>query len=270
MQCDHGTEKLAAAPQPGPRTVDEQLIGDRGAVAAIDAEFEMRVRFVSEEATQRPKPQDLPRWLREVREMRGRVFYEDGRRPFFRMPDLSFDDPDPADLNSYHVIASAEGRPVGYARIVPFCGSMPGFISSSIGVEKLYSILHTLNTDEAHACEASRWVVVPEFRGRLGSWMVAASWAIARWLCYDIALVLACTCQKQDLALIRMGARAIDGLPLFPSRISDDLVRLLYFDVRNPASFMRAKIAEAARALHLSSTAQVAKPGVHSNLLLSQ
>jgi hypothetical protein len=271
MQCDYGAEKVVALPQSGgPVSVDDGGIGSRHAVA-IDAEFEMRLRIVSEQtATQRPEWQDLPPWLREVREMRGRIFYEDGRRPFFRRPDLSFDDPDPADMNSYHVIASFEGRRVGYARIAPFSGSVPGFISSTIGAEKLHPILRTLNTDEAHACEASRWVVVPEFRGRLGSWMVAASWAIARWLCYDIALVLACTCQKQDLALVRMGAHAVEGLPLFPSHISDDRLRLLYFDVRNPANFMRAKIADAARTLYLDQIAEVANPGVHRNLVLSQ
>jgi hypothetical protein len=145
---------------------------------------------------------------------------------------------------------------VGYARIVPFSGLSSGFITLSIGGEKLHAILRTLKTDEAHACEASRWAVVPEFRGRLGSWIVAASWAIAYWLSYHIALVLACTCQKQDLALIRLGAQAIEGLPLFASSISDDRCRLLYFDVRNPSRFMQAKIAEAARALDLDRYTQ--------------
>jgi hypothetical protein len=127
-----------------------------------------------------------------------------------------------------------------------------GFLSFTIGIERFDRILRDLGTTQEHACEAGRWAVVQEWRGGLGPRIVAASWAVARWLGFDVAFVLACTCEKQDLALIRLGARPIRGLPLFPSRISDDTLRLLYFDVSHPEESMRRQIDEAAEALNLT------------------
>ena len=195
----------------------------------------------------------FPDCVAEVREMRARIFYDDGRRPFFRRKEGNFDDPDPADMVAYHIIARWQGRAIGCARIVPPSSIQSGFIASTVGAERLEEILLELGIDRDRTCEASRWVVVPEFRGSLGSRIVAASWAVARWLCFEKAFVLACTCEKQDILLMRMGARPISGLPLFASRISHDQFRLLHFDVLNPGELMQKKIAEIATVLNIVS-----------------
>ena len=217
--------------------------------AAGRTSLAMDLRFMDERGTDRTST-SAPAWLAEVREMRGRVLYDEGRRPFFRLPNGSFYDSDPADLHAYHVIARSQGRAVGSARVLPLAVEL-SFISFTIGIERFEHILRDLGTTWEHACEAARWAVVREWRGRLGHRIVMASWAVARWLGFDVAFVLACTCEKQDLALIRFGARAIRGLPLFPSRISDDTLRLLYFDVSHPEESMRRRIDEAAEALNL-------------------
>jgi hypothetical protein len=124
-------------------------------------------------------------------------------------------------------------------------------IGSTIGAKRFHRILRDLGTTRERACEAARWIVVPECRGRVGARIVAASWAVARWLSVDIAFVLAGTRQKQDLALIRLGARAIAGLPLFPSQIFDDDLRLLYFDVLHPSGWMGKQMLGTAVALRL-------------------
>jgi N-acyl-L-homoserine lactone synthetase len=191
-------------------------------------------------------------WLAEIREMRGRVTYEQGRRPSFRMIDGSFDDPDPIDHQAYHIIARAEGRIVGCARIVLTENSGPSAIVSTVGEHRFDRILRDIGTNPEQTCEASRWIVVPEYRGRLGSRIVAASWAVARWLSIEIAFVLAGTRQKQDRALIRMGARPVSGLPLFPSEVFDDDLRLLYFDVSHPPESMRTQMLEIATVLNLT------------------
>jgi hypothetical protein len=121
----------------------------------------------------------------------------------------------------------------------------------AIGEERLASILWDLGVTRERACEASRWVVVPEFRGELGPRIVAASWAVARWLSMDVAFVMAGTRQRQDLVLIRMGARPVRAVPLVRSEIFDDELRLLYFDVLQPRPIMRLQMDEAATALHL-------------------
>jgi hypothetical protein len=48
-----------------------------------------------------------------------------------------------------------------------------------------------------------------------------------------------------------MGARPVPGLSLFPSTISNDQCRLLYFDVWHPSEWMEKQIAEMTDALKL-------------------
>jgi hypothetical protein len=203
-------------------------------------------------------------WLAEVREMRARVLYDQGRRPFFRLADGGFNDPDPVDIEGYHVIARSQDRAIACARLVPLAVES-GFLPFTIGPQRFEHILRDLGTARERACEASRWAVVPEWRGQLGSRIVAASWVVARWLALDSVFVLACTCRKQDLALMRMGARTIKGLPLFASRISDEDLRLLYFDIAQPSAWMREQMIQSAKLLNLAEIcpARLAKPDEH-------
>jgi Acetyltransferase (GNAT) domain len=190
-------------------------------------------------------------WLAELREMRGRVFYDQGRRPSFVKTNGDFEDADEADLDAYHVIARSQGQSVGCARVAPLANIRCGLVSSAIGEERVITLLRELGTTRERACEASRWVVVPEFRGELGPRIVAASWAVARWLDMDVAFVMAGTRQKQDMALARMGARPVNAVPLLRSEVFDDELRLLYFDVLRPSEVVRLQIDEATAALDL-------------------
>jgi hypothetical protein len=203
-------------------------------------------------------------WLAEVREMRARVMYEQGRRPFFRLADGGFNDPDPVDLKAYHIIARSQSRAIACARLVPLAVES-GFLPFTIGAQRFRHILRDLGTARERACEASRWAVVPEWRGKLGPRIVAAAGAVARWLALDSVFVLACTCRKQDLALMRLGARAIEGLPLFASRISDEDLRLLYFDVSQPSAWMREQMIRSAKLLNLAEIChpRLANPDEH-------
>jgi hypothetical protein len=125
-------------------------------------------------------------------------------------------------------------------------------VSSSLGEARLESLLRDMRTTREHACEASRWAVLPEFRGDLGPRLVAATWAVGRWLSMEIGFVMAITQQKQDLALIRMGGRPVTGFPPVRSPITDDELRLLCFNVPQPPPSMRQHMDEAAAALQLS------------------
>jgi len=225
---------------------------------------ELRVRITMEVRSLRmpgrelTSPTPFPTWMNELREMRGRIIYENGHRPFFRLPDGKFDDFDADDLRAYHIIARLEGNAVGCARILPLAVGHPTTASSVLGEDRFNEILSTMGVTRDRACEASRWLVVPECRKGLGPGIVAASWAVARWLSAKTSFVLAGTRQKQDRALTRLGARAVDGLPLLRSEIFDDDLRLLYFDVATPSPWMEKQIAELTGALKLDASQTVA------------
>jgi hypothetical protein len=190
-------------------------------------------------------------WLAEVCEMRGRVCYDGGHRPSFQKADGSFNDFDLVDLCAYHVVARSGDRVVGCARVVPLEKIRSGVVSSFIGEERFASLLRGMGMSRERVCEASRWVVLPEFRGELGRRLVAAIWAVTRWLLMEGVFVMAGTRQKQDLALIRMGARPVSEVQLAPSQVFDDELRLLFFDVLQPPESMRRRIDSAGVALRL-------------------
>jgi Acetyltransferase (GNAT) domain len=171
----------------------------------------------------------------------------------FRGADTRFYDPDSSDPRYFHIIARHRSKLAGCVRVAPLKELHHGVVSSAINEDYLTSVLSGLGTTRERACESSRWVVTPEFRGELGPRLAAAAWALARSLSMDIALVMAGTWQKQDLALIRMGARPVNGVPLVSSETFRGKLRLLYFDVVRPTAFMQRRIERAAADLKLMS-----------------
>ena len=87
-------------------------------------------------------------------------------------------------------------------------------VVSTVGERRFEAILADLGTTRERTCDASRWIVDPEYRGRLGPNMVAATWAVASRLSAEFAFVLAGTRNHQDVALIRMGARCQRASPV--------------------------------------------------------
>lgn len=153
------------------------------------------------------------------------------------------------DLKASHVIARSAGYLVGFARVAPLSNAQCGVVASSIGEERLASLLQSKGVNLERTCEASRWVIRPEFRGDLGARLVAATWAVAQWLSMEMAFA-----RKQDVVLIQMGAQPITEFPRVPSQVFDDELRLKCFDVPHPPESMRRHIAEAVAALHLLRT----------------
>jgi hypothetical protein len=194
----------------------------------------------------------VPAWLEEVRQLRGRAFYDAGRRPYFRLPDGSFRDPEPSDPDCYHVIARASGSAVGCSRVLPVT-SPRSFTFGAIGKSRLAAILRDLDVPPEQVCEGSRWTVAPEHRGTLGPRLVGAAMALSRWLSFRVGTVLACTCSKQDFLLSRLGARPVPNVPLLPSTFSDDQFRLMFFDLQSPLPIMAQRMDQAAADLNLTA-----------------
>jgi hypothetical protein len=218
-----------------------------------DPAIDLELRLATRQEDGRGPQAGTRGWLAELREMRGRVCYDHGRRPSFLRPDGTFIDADPADLHAYHVVARSEGRAIGCSRIVPLTNGQPSTVGATVGEERFAQIVSALGTARERTCEASRWVVVPEHRNGLGPRIVVASWTVARLLGFDIAFVLAGTREGQDRALMRMGARPVENLGTFSSDAFDDDLRLLFFDVPHPSDFMEHHMRDMMKVLKLDA-----------------
>lgn len=189
-------------------------------------------------------------WLAELTEMRGRVLYDGGRRPAFRLADGSFADPDPLDAYAYHLLARPSACLVGCCRVVPLASAQPCGTESLLGRERFNRLLLEIGATRAHTGEASRWIVVPEHRGpRVGLRLVAGMWAIFRWLGLQTVIAMVGTRDGQNRALMRIGGRPVPGLAPLPSHKFDDEILVLSFDVSRPAKSFAVLIDEMAAPL---------------------
>jgi len=126
-------------------------------------------------------------------------------------------------------------------------------IASAIGNERFDGVLRTFETRHNRACEGARWIVLPEYRGKLGRRLVAATWAVSLWLGLDSVYVLSGTREHQDVALARLGAHAVEGIPLCSAPRFDDDLRLMRFNVGTPPRALAAGIDDASGALNLDA-----------------
>jgi GNAT superfamily N-acetyltransferase len=178
-------------------------------------------------------------WVSELQEMRGRVLYDGGRRPKFLKPDGTYADEDLLDAVSFHVIVRAESRMVGCTRVTPLSPGVRGVVESIWGEARFRCILAEIGEPAETTAEASRWMVVPELRGHgLGFHLIAASWAVARWLGVRTVVAAAGSRDSQDRTLVKLGARSVDAVPLIPSDEFDDELHILHFDIQNPSLAM--------------------------------
>ena len=207
-------------------------------------------------------PELVDGWLSEIQAMRGRVCYDHGHRPSFRLADGCYADADEKDPYCYHILVRSGGDIVGCSRVMPLAGSPVSMMESWFGTEPFERLIAEIGTTRDHICEASRWIVTPEFRGRgLGFHVVAASWAVARWLGMQTAFVSAGTRERQDRALIKMGAHPVMDLPLTHSSLFNDELRVLYFDVLKPADAMIHWIDRMTTMLGLECLMEDGQPG---------
>lgn len=177
-------------------------------------------------------------WLDELQELRGRVLFDNGRRPNFLQPDGRYRDPDPLDVVSYHLVVRWGGVIAGCARVTPLTHGTRGVVEHTLGTDGFERMLATIGASRGITSEASRWIVAPEFRGgSLAFHLVAASWAVGQWVGAKIGFVAAGTRNRQDTMLMKMGARSTN-LPLVRSEEFDDELHVLHFDVQHPSDSM--------------------------------
>jgi N-acyl-L-homoserine lactone synthetase len=190
----------------------------------------------------RPLPEaktaSAPIWLKEIWELRGRVFAEGGRAGFLRA-DGSYADEDTVDFYCYHLMVRLDGQLIGCLRSLPLLAPQPGLVETLIGAEQVEQILQGLGVNRALTLEAGRWVVAREQAHRLlGKNVVAASWVMARNLGYTMVICATGTRDNQAVMAQRLGSRPIPGFDLIPSEVFNDQLMLLYTDLTNPSEKM--------------------------------
>jgi N-acyl-L-homoserine lactone synthetase len=175
-------------------------------------------------------------WLAEVRALRGKAFYEGGRRPAFRTPAGAFLDPDPIDRHAFHVLAYDGAKLVGCVRLYHLDLDGPACLTEKILGEKMFSqMLRTLGARRDEIVEIGRWVVDPDYCAKnrdfgLSVQLAAASAAVANALGkasraeHGFAICAAGTKDRQDRMLTRLGMAPVAGIgPVYCEKYRDDI-----------------------------------------------
>jgi Acetyltransferase (GNAT) domain len=178
-------------------------------------------------------------WLKNVGVLRGRVLFDNGRRPGFRTPDGGFLDPDPIDAHAFHILACDGARLVGCVRLYHLEPNGPLCVTERILGERTFSqMLQTLDARRTEIIEIGRWIVDPGYRATkrdlgLSIQLVAASGALAKALgeasgdLRGFVICAAGTKDRQDMLLTRVGMVPVSGIgPIYCEDYKDD-VRIL-------------------------------------------
>jgi hypothetical protein len=186
--------------------------------------------------------ESLPKWVDEVRSLRGAALFDNGRRPHFRTGDGSYADSDPIDLHAWHVLAYAGDRLVGCVRIYSLAegGGPPSLTETLLGEEQFSEMLRGLSKQRDNAIEIGRWVVDPALRTQgslapgIGAQLAAGAGALAFALVNrsedvnGVAIFSAGSRDKQYMMLSRLGLRPVSGIEPVVSTEYDDVIRVMY------------------------------------------
>lgn len=177
-----------------------------------------------------PPPRRPVGWLDELRAFRARVLYDDGRRPCFRTPDGGFADPDPADLDAYHIVTLTGNGFAGCVRLLPLEVARTGLCEQLLGSTRLEAVLARLGTTRAHTAETGGWVLDRHHRSTaLAFRQCALVAALAEYLGLQMLIGANGTRDGQARALKRIaGYHAVPELHPIPVPRYDDEVRICY------------------------------------------
>ena len=182
-----------------------------------------------------------PKWLDEVRSLRGAALFDNGRRPKFKTGDGCYTDSDPIDPYAWHVLAYFGDRLVGCVRVYPLAGNrLPCLTETLLGEKQFRETLLSLGRRRNNAIEIGGWVVDPALRAQrslapgIGIQLAAAAGAIALALVNQsedvnaIAIFSAGSRDNQHRMLSRIGLTEVSGIEPLISAEYDDVIRVMY------------------------------------------
>ena len=125
--------------------------------------------------------QSPPEWLLWIRSLRSQILYDGGTRPLFGPGGGRYGDPDPADLDCYHLALFEDHIPVGAARLaLTGCNRGTSLVDPTFGTENLRCSLARAGYRREDCAEASRLVLHPNYRqGRIVQRLFGGLWALA-------------------------------------------------------------------------------------------
>ena len=172
----------------------------------------------------------VPAWLHEMRTMRSKVLYANGRRPLFGPGGHRFGDPCPRDDHSFHVVARVGERVVGCLRGLPLKNSnVNSLLDDVMGEGKLDRSLATLQVKRDHCLEVSRFILDSEFRAsNIARHLVASIGAVGWQLGVGMIVMGLGTCDYQDRFIQRFGGKPLPHSDLVPVPDFDDHIRPMY------------------------------------------
>jgi N-acyl-L-homoserine lactone synthetase len=179
----------------------------------------------------------LPDWLKDIRTLRGSVFFDNGRRQHFRTEDGRFFDYDPIDPYAYHVLGYDGARLVGCVRVYRLVPNGPACVTEKfLGQKRFAEMLYNLEVQREATIEIGRWIVHPGYRasGRPGVQLAAGSAALAKTLesgsgaQRGIVLCSVGTGDRQDLMLVRIGLAPVPTAEPINCEEFKDKVRVMY------------------------------------------
>jgi hypothetical protein len=170
---------------------------------------------------------DARGWLAQVRGLRSRVLYDDGRRPEFRPGGLRDGDPDPLDLHSKHILVRHGGELVGCVRITPLSSPLSCITEQAIGKAEWEKLLLHMDMPPERVVEHARWVVAPGYQDiGTGIYLMGLSFALAYKLGYPSSVATA-SCQVFEM-LAMAGAKRAPDIPVLHSGHYDSDAVVLY------------------------------------------
>ena len=192
-----------------------------------------------------------PELLDEVSEFRGRVLYDDGRRPEFRHAG-QFLDRDNYDKFAFHLTVRCDRTLIGYLRVIRLKDNSQCLIDRLFGTEQYSGLIARLHTARSHCLEGGRWIVDRGWQGHsLGRQLLFAYWALARSIGGSHIFGAAGSRDGQIAMIQRAGGRVADIPPQHVPEYADEL-RVVYFELDNPPPFVLAQLPATLRRLRLA------------------
>jgi len=191
-------------------------------------------------------------WLKQVTEMRGRVLYENGLRPFFQVGDNQFLDTDAFEASCYHILAKIDNHIVGCVRLLPLTESLDCVSSEAIGKEIFSSIIKRHYQDLSSLAEISRWIADPHYQTtRVGYDLMFGVWALANHLGFQM-IANGGHMVKDGIKLYGVAYLSDNPGPYYSKKYNDNIY-LLYFDKNKLSNKAVKAIEKMTEILNLSS-----------------
>ncbi len=183
---------------------------------------------------------NYPTWQQELAEFRGRIYYQNGKRPQYLDGAGKVFDWETCDDYSYHLVLRWKEKVIGCGRILaPISSYSNPLTFQTCDSHWVLSALSKIGIDENSIAECGRLTLDEKFRGEgLGMKVIAGLYALSHILGMKTAIAIVGTILGQDLIIKRSGAKPFPGLEPIFSPIFQELTILFYKDLTvHPRNF---------------------------------